>query len=89
MGYVFTITMFPGKSLTISLCSCNLTLEEATFHAQQGLPQQGSKEFADGRSIGTLANELSLRFSAPVELTIEFEKMAKEEIDQESFKLPS
>ena len=50
---------------------------------------QGSKEFADGRSIGTLANELSLRFSAPVELTIEFEKVHKEEIDQESFKLPS
>jgi hypothetical protein len=50
---------------------------------------QGSKEFADGRSIGTLANELSLRFSAPVELTIEFEKVSKEEIDQESFKLPS
>jgi hypothetical protein len=50
---------------------------------------QGSKEFADGRSIGTLANELSLRFSAPVELTIECEKVSKEEIDQESFKLPS
>ncbi|MCY1156634.1 MAG: hypothetical protein MOP48_641, partial [Nitrososphaera sp.] len=50
---------------------------------------QGSKEFADGRSIGTLANELSLRFNAPVELTIEFEKMTKEDIDQESFKLPS
>jgi hypothetical protein len=50
---------------------------------------QGSKEFADGRSIGTLANELSLKFSAPVELTIEFEKMSKEDIDQESFKLPS
>jgi hypothetical protein len=50
---------------------------------------KGSKEFADGRSIGTLANELSLRFSAPVELTIEFEKMTKEDIDQESFKLPS
>ncbi len=50
---------------------------------------QGSKEFADGRSIGTLANELSLKFNAPVELTIEFEKVPKEEIDQESFKLPS
>jgi hypothetical protein len=50
---------------------------------------QGSKEFADGRAIGTLANELSLRFNAPVEITIEFEKMSKEQIDQESFKLPS
>lgn len=50
---------------------------------------QGSKEFADARSIGTLANELSLKFNAPVELTIEFEKATKEEVDQESFKLPA
>ena len=50
---------------------------------------QGSKEFADAQSIGVLANELSLRFSAPVELTIEFEKIDKEEIDKESFKLPA
>src|SRR5919107_2036087 len=50
---------------------------------------QGSKEFVDAKSIGMLANELSLRFNAPVELTIEFEKMSKEEVDQESFKLPA
>ncbi|MGI0029210.1 MAG: hypothetical protein ACREAQ_05795, partial [Nitrososphaera sp.] len=50
---------------------------------------QGSKEFADGKSVGTLANELSLKFNAPVELTIEFEQVTKEEIDQETFKLPS
>jgi hypothetical protein len=50
---------------------------------------QGSKEFADGKSIGMLANELSLRFNAPVELTIEFEMTTKEEVEQESFKLPS
>jgi hypothetical protein len=49
---------------------------------------QGSKEFADGKSIGLLANELSLKFNAPVEITIEFEKATKEEIEQESFKLP-
>jgi hypothetical protein len=50
---------------------------------------QGSKEFADGTSIAMLANELSLRFKAPVELTIEFERIEKADIDQESFKLPS
>jgi hypothetical protein len=50
---------------------------------------QGSKEFADGKSIGMLANELSLRFNAPVELTVEFEKATKEEVEQETFKLPS
>ncbi|MGI0012176.1 MAG: hypothetical protein ACREBU_01845 [Nitrososphaera sp.] len=50
---------------------------------------QGSKEFADGKSVGMLANELSLKFNAPVELTIEFEQVTKEEVDQEMFKLPS
>jgi len=58
-----------------------------TLHSRSFL--QGSKEFADGRSVGALANELSLRFNAPVEITIEFEKVTKEDIDQELFKLPS
>ncbi|HEX2615350.1 MAG TPA: hypothetical protein VHL10_07640 [Nitrososphaera sp.] len=50
---------------------------------------QGSKEFADGKSVGVLANELSLKFNAPVELTVEFEKVDKDEVEQESFKLPA
>jgi len=50
---------------------------------------QGSKEFADGKSVATLANDLSLKFDAPVELTIEFEKATKEEVDQEMFNLPA
>jgi len=50
---------------------------------------QGSKEFADGKSVATLANELSLKFNAPVELTIEFEKATKEEVEQESYILPA
>ncbi|MDQ3847928.1 MAG: hypothetical protein M3261_03115 [Thermoproteota archaeon] len=69
----FLQTKFGGKILTL--------------HSRRFL--QGSKEFADGDSIGTLANELSLRFNAPVEITIEFEKVTKEEVDQEIFKLPS
>ncbi len=48
----------------------------------------GSKEFSDHNSIGVLANELSLKFDAPVELTLEFEKASKEDVDKESFKLP-
>jgi len=50
---------------------------------------QGSKEFSDGKSIATLANELSLKFNAPVEITIELERATKEEIEQEVFRLPS
>ncbi len=50
---------------------------------------QGSKEFVDAKSIGLLANELSLKFNAPVEVTVELEKATKEEIEGESFKLPA
>jgi hypothetical protein len=35
------------------------------------------------------ANELSLKYNAPVELTIEFEKMTKEQVDTEEWKLPA
>jgi hypothetical protein len=50
---------------------------------------QGSKEFADPESIGILASELSLKFNAQVELTIEFEKVTQEEQEQNTFSLPS
>src|SRR5581483_7249210 len=50
---------------------------------------QGAKEFADGKAVGVLANELSLKFNAPVELTVEFEKADKEEVEQERFGLPA
>jgi hypothetical protein len=50
---------------------------------------QGSKEFADAKSVGILANELSLKFNSPVELTVEFEKMTKDQVDSEAFKLPA
>ena len=48
----------------------------------------GSKEFADPNSIGVLANELSLKFNAPVEITIEFEKVIEREREQNTFNLP-
>ena len=50
---------------------------------------QGSKEFTDPKSVGVLANELSLQFNAQVELTIEFEKVTKEEQERNAFNLPS
>jgi hypothetical protein len=48
----------------------------------------GSKEFADPKSIGILANELSIKFNAPVEITIEFEKVIEQEREQNTFNLP-
>jgi hypothetical protein len=50
---------------------------------------QGSNEFSDPKAIGNLAHEISLKFNAPIEITIEFEKVTKEEQDQNIFKLPS
>ena len=49
---------------------------------------QGSNEFSDPKSIGILAQEISLKFNAPIEITIEFEKVTKEEQDQNTFNLP-
>jgi hypothetical protein len=43
---------------------------------------QGSREFADNQTISELANELSLRYNAPVEITIEFERIEKEDADR-------
>jgi len=50
---------------------------------------QGSNEFSDPKSIGILAQEISLKFNASIEITIEFEKVTKEEQDQNTFNLPS
>lgn len=49
---------------------------------------QGSQEFSDPKSIRILADEISLKFNAPTEITIEFEKVTKEEQDQNAFNLP-
>lgn len=43
---------------------------------------QGSKEFADKQSITNLAEELSSKYNAPIEITIEFEKIEKDTQDQ-------
>ena len=50
---------------------------------------EGSKEINDSSNIGQLANEISLKFSIPVEITLEFEKVTKEEVDNNSFNFPS
>jgi hypothetical protein len=49
---------------------------------------EGSKEFSDPKSIGSLADEISMKFHAPIEITIEFEKVTREEQDQNTFNLP-
>ncbi len=50
---------------------------------------QGSKEIFDSKSIGMLANDISLKFNGPVEITVEFEKMIQSEIDENKYNLPA
>jgi hypothetical protein len=49
---------------------------------------EGSKEINYSYNISQLANEISLKFSIPVEITLEFEKVTKEEVDDNSFNFP-
>lgn len=49
---------------------------------------QGSREFSDAKEIATLANEVSIKYNGPVELTVEFEKVSQEEQEKNSFGLP-
>ena len=49
---------------------------------------QGSKEFAEKRSIAQLAEELSLKYNAPIELTLEFERIDKDQ-QEKIITLPS
>jgi len=49
---------------------------------------EGSTEINDSNNIGQLANEISLTFSIPVEITVEFERVTKEEVDDNSFNFP-
>ncbi|MGC2426209.1 MAG: hypothetical protein WA421_04180 [Nitrososphaeraceae archaeon] len=58
------------------------------LYSQTRVFLNGSKEFADPKSIGILANELSLKFNAPVEISIEFEKVIEKEREQNTFNLP-
>jgi hypothetical protein len=49
----------------------------------------GSKEFAEPREIGKLANDISVRFNGPIEITVEFEEISKEDQQQNLINLPS
>ncbi|MFZ0326904.1 MAG: hypothetical protein WBP64_06485 [Nitrososphaeraceae archaeon] len=50
---------------------------------------RGSREFAASDQVGMLANQLSLKFNSPVEISIEFEKITEEEKQQNSLSLPT
>jgi hypothetical protein len=58
------------------------------LHRQSRVFFNGSKVIFDPISIGTLANDLSLQFNFPVEITIELEKVLNDEITDNKFNFP-
>ena len=49
----------------------------------------GSKEFADPQEIAKLASDISDRFKGPVEITMEFEGISKDDGQENLINLPS
>jgi hypothetical protein len=48
----------------------------------------GSKEFTDPQEIAKLANDIGERFKGPVEITIEFEEIPKDDRQGNLINLP-
>lgn len=60
-----------------------------TLFRQTRVFLNGSKIIFDPTSLGRLANDLSLKFNSPVEITIELEKVSEEDIKENKFCFPS
>jgi hypothetical protein len=88
-GICFYYNEIPQKTVEEIIELLHTKFGGKILYKQTRVFLQGSKEFADPKSVGTLANELSLKFKSPVELTIEFEKVTKEEQEKNSYNLPS
>ncbi|HYY86371.1 MAG TPA: hypothetical protein VE594_04630 [Nitrososphaeraceae archaeon] len=88
-GICFYFNEIPKKIVQDLTEFIHLKFGGKVLYRQTRVFLHGSKEFADPKSIGTLANELSLKFSVPVEITIELEKVTDKEQQESSFNLPS
>jgi hypothetical protein len=88
-GICFYYNEIPQKTVEEIIQLLHSKFGGKILYRQTRVFLQGSKEFADPKSVGTLANELSLKFNSPVELTIEFEKVTNEEQEKNSYNLPS
>src|ERR687887_106044 len=88
-GLCFYYNEIPRKTIQEMIDFLQSRFGGKILYRQTRVFFQGSKEFADPKSIGILANELSLRFNAPVEITIEFEKITQQEQEENTLNLPS
>jgi hypothetical protein len=88
-GICFYFNEIPKKIVQDLTEFIHLKFGGKVLYRQTRVFLHGSKEFADPKSIGILANELSLKFSVPVEITIELETVTDKEQQESSFNLPS
>ena len=87
-GISFYYNEIPSKILQEMIDFLHSKFGGKVLYRQTRVFLYGSKEFADPKSIGILANELSIKFNAPVEISIEFEKVIEKEREQNTFNLP-
>jgi hypothetical protein len=83
-GICFYYNEIPQKTVLDLADFLKAKFDGEVLSRQNRVFLQGSEEFADPLSIGKLANELSLKFNAQVEITIEFEKVTQEEKEEKN-----
>jgi hypothetical protein len=88
-GICFYYNEIPQETIQTLAGFLNHKFGGHILHRKSRIFLQGSKEFADPESLGTLANELSTKFNVPPDITIEFEKVTQEEQKQNVFNLPA
>jgi hypothetical protein len=88
-GICFYYNEIPQQTVLDLIDFLNSKLGGKVLYKQTRVFLQGSKEFADSQSIGTLATELNLKFNVTIEITIEFEKVTEKEKVENSLDLPS
>jgi hypothetical protein len=88
-GLCFYYNEIPQKTIQEMIDFLQSRFGGKILYRQTRVFFQGSNEFADPKSVGILANELSLRFNVPVEITIEFEKITQQEQEGNILNLPS
>ena len=78
-GICFYYNEIPEEFIAMLKDFLNRKLGGTPIHRKTRVFFQGSHEFSDPRSIGTLAKEISMKFNVLAEITIEFEKITQRE----------
>jgi hypothetical protein len=87
-GMCFYYNEIPEESIQMLKDFLSNKFGGTPIHKKTRVFLQGSQEFSDPKSIGILAKEISTKFSAPTEVTIEFEKVTRQEQEENVFNMP-